>query len=84
MKMRNEKNPMSRYTDEDYAKMSIEDFEALLKNEYVRQKYARLAESNEPEPEPEFNSIEELDAYYHCIPFEDAVNNILKMCNSND
>lgn len=75
---------MLRYTYEEYAKMPIERFEVILEehNKYVRQKYARLAESNEPEPE--FNSIEELDAYYHCIPFEDAVNNIYKMFGFDD
>lgn len=86
--MRNRENigvsPLSRYTIEDCANMPVEEFDRLLREHgaYLRKKYAILSESNEPEPE--FNSIEELDAYYHCIPFEDAVNNIYKMFGFND
>ena len=81
MEKRNERDPMLRYTHEEYATMPIEDFEAILQehNKYVRQKYARLAESNEPEPE--FNSIEELMEYYDAIPMEDVINNVYNILN---
>ena len=77
-------NPLSRYTIEECANMPAEEFDRLLEehNEYLRKKYAILKESNEPEPE--FNSIEEADAYYHSIPFEEAVNNAYKMFGFDD
>ena len=77
-------DPLSRYTIEECANMPAEEFDRLLEehNEYLRKKYAILKESNEPEPE--FNSIEEARAYYHSIPFEEAVNNAYKMFGLDD
>ena len=84
MKNNREHRPLFDYSIEDCANMPIEEFDRLLEedNEYVERKYAIMNESNEPEPE--FNSIEEIDAYYHSIPFEDAVNNAYKMFGFDD
>lgn len=71
--------PLSRYTIEDCANMPIEKFEALLEanNEWVREHYAQLKESNKPRPK--FNTIEELDAYYNCRPLEEVLNKANEM-----
>lgn len=84
MKNNREHRPLFDYSIEDCANMPIEEFDRLLRedNEYLRQKYARLQESKKPRPT--FNSIEEADAYYHSIPFEDAVNNAYKMFGFDD
>ena len=84
MKNNREHRPLFDYSIEECANMPIEEFDRLLEedNEYVERKYAILNESNEPEPE--FNSIEEADAYYHSIPFEDAINNAYKMFDFDD
>ena len=72
-------SPLSRYTIEDCANMPVEEFDRLLEehNKYVERKYAILNESNEPEPE--FNSIEEIMEYYDAVPMEDVINNVYKM-----
>lgn len=77
-------NPLSKYTIEECANMSPEEFDALLEadNEYIRQKYAKLNESEESKPI--FNSIEELDAYYHCHSFEECINKGYSMFDIND
>ena len=58
-------------------KMSREEYCALIEesNEYVRKKYSQI---NEQEM-PRFSTIEELRAYYDCIPFDDFVNNTNKL-----
>lgn len=78
------KSPLSKYTIEECANMPLEDFYELLDahNEYVEQKYARLNENNEPEPE--FNSIEEIMEYYNAIPMEDVIKNAYKLFDLND
>ena len=78
------KSPLSKYTIEECANMSEEEFDAILEadNEYVRQKYEKKKASNEPRPT--FNSIEEADAYYHSIPFEDAIKNAYKLFDLDD
>lgn len=72
-------NPLSQYTIEECAKMSPEEFDALLEadNEYVRQKYAKSNEREESKPV--FNSIEEVIAYYDAIPLDEVLNNIDKL-----
>lgn len=81
--MKNRENigvsPLSRYTIEECANMSQEKFYRLLEEHgaYLRKKYAILNESNEPEPE--FNSIEEIMEYYDAVPMEDVINNAYKM-----
>ena len=75
MKNNREHRPLFDYSIEECANMPIEEFDRLLEedNEYVERKYAILNESNEPEPE--FNSIEEIRAYYHCKPLDEVINN---------
>ena len=79
-----EERPLSKYTIEECANMTHEEFIKLLKanNEYVRKKYEKKKASNEPRPT--FNSIEEADAYYHSIPFEDAIKNVYKLFDLDD
>ena len=79
-----EERPLSKYTIEECANISQEEFYELLEadNEYVRQKYEKKKASNEPRPT--FNSIEEADAYYHSIPFEDAIKNAYKLFDLDD
>ena len=54
--------------------MPAEGFDRLLDEHgaYLRKKYAILNENNEPEPE--FNSIEELMEYYDAVPMEEVIN----------
>lgn len=77
-------NPLSKYTIEECANMSPEEFDALLEadNEYIRQKYAKLNESEESKPI--FSSIEEVMEYYDAIPIDEVLNNMDKMFNIND
>lgn len=84
MGMKNMTDPLSRYTIEDCANMPAEEFDRLLEehNKYVEWKHAQLNESKKPRPT--FNSIEEADAYYHSIPFDEAVNNAYKMFGFDD
>ncbi|MBR5332532.1 MAG: hypothetical protein IKV32_04460 [Muribaculaceae bacterium] len=70
-------NPFFRYTSEERRNMTREEYCALLeeRNEYVRKKF----EESKYQEAPKFNTIEELRAYYDCIPFEEAVNNLNKL-----
>ena len=67
-------SPLSKYTIEECANMPAEEFDRLLDEHgaYLRKKYAILNENNEPEPE--FNSIEELMEYYDAVPMEEVIN----------
>ena len=71
--------PLSRYTQEEIDRMSIEEFEAILEadNAWVREHYAQLKESNRPSPK--FNTIEEFDAYYGCHSIEECFNKANEM-----
>lgn len=62
-------DPFFRYTIEELQNMSHEEFCAVIEesNEYVRKKHSRI---NEQEM-PRFNTIEELRAYYDCMPFDE-------------
>ena len=71
--------PLSRYTQEEIDRMSDDEFFALMEenNVWVRKHYAQLKESNKPTPE--FNTIEELRAYYNCRPLEEVLNKANEM-----
>ncbi|MBR1964660.1 MAG: hypothetical protein IKA19_08215 [Muribaculaceae bacterium] len=72
-------DPLFRYSDEELSNMTREEFCAILEqsNEYVRKKHSQI---NEEVP-PKFNTIEELRAYYKCMPLEEAVNKLNKLFN---
>lgn len=63
-------DPFFQYSDEERRNMTKEEYCAMLEehNEYVRKKYSQL---NEQVP-PKFNSVEELRAYYNCMPLDEA------------
>ena len=75
-------DPFFKYTIEEKSKMSQEEFCALMEehNEYVRKKHSKL---NEQEM-PKFNTIEELRAYYHCMPLDEAINKMDQLFNTDD
>ena len=79
-----EERPLAKYTIEECANMSEEEFDAILEadNEYVRQKYEKKKASNEPRPT--FNSIEEIMEYYNAIPMEDVIKNAYKLFDLDD
>ena len=79
-----EERPLSKYTIEECANMTHEEFIKLLKanNEYVRKKYEKRKASNEPRPT--FNSIEEIMEYYNAIPMEDVIKNAYKLFDLDD
>lgn len=66
-------DPLFKYTTEEKRNMTQEEFCALIResNEYVEKQFGKL---NEQKP-PKFNTIEELRAYYHCMPLDEAINN---------
>mgnify|MGYP003298974758 CR=1 FL=1 len=74
---RKDNNPFYRYTHEERKKMSWDEYCALIeeRNEFIRKKYSQINE----DVAPKFNTIEELRAYYNCIPFDEAVNNMNKL-----
>lgn len=79
-----EERPLAKYTIEECANISQEEFYELLEadNEYVRQKYEKKKASNEPRPT--FNSIEEARAYYHSRPLDEVVKNVYKLFDLDD
>lgn len=68
--------PLAKYTIEECSKMTHEEFEAILEadNEWVRRHYSKLNESDNNEEFHNFNSIEELRAYFHCKPLSEIIN----------
>ncbi|MBQ2046670.1 MAG: hypothetical protein II260_05720 [Muribaculaceae bacterium] len=70
-------DPFFKYTVEELKNMTHEEFCALLEesNEYVRKKW----KEEKDQETPHFNSIEELRAYYNCIPFDEAVKRMNKL-----
>ena len=70
-------DPFFKYTREERRNMTREEYCALLeeRNEYVRKKW----EEEKDQEAPHFNSIEELRAYYNCIPFDEAVKRMNKL-----
>ena len=80
MKEHNE-DPFFKYTLEEKSKMTREEFCALLResNEYVRKKHSQL---NEQKP-PRFNTVEELRAYYDCMPLDEAIKSIDSFIQNN-
>ena len=72
-------DPFFQYTDEERRNMSQEEYCALIEehNGYVRKKHSQL---NEQVP-PKFNTIEELRAYYHCMPLSEAENKLNELFN---
>lgn len=75
-------DPLFKYTTEEKRNMSREEYCALIEesNEYTRKQFGKLNEQKRPK----FNTIEELRAYYHCMPIEEAVNNLNKLFNPDD
>lgn len=75
-------DPFFRYTVDELQNMTHEEFCAVIEasNEYVRQKF----EQSKEQEAPRFNTIEELRAYYNCIPFDDFVNNANKLFDELD
>lgn len=67
-------DPFFKYSVEELQNMSREEFCAVIEesNEYVRKKYSQINE----QIIPKFNTIEELMAYYDCIPLDDMLNNL--------
>ncbi len=72
-------DPFFKYSLEELRNMTREEFCAIIEesNEYVRKKHSQI---NEEVP-PKFNTIEELRAYYKCIPLEEAINKLDKLFN---
>ncbi len=72
-------DPFFKYSLEELRNMTHEEFCAIIEesNEYVRKKHSQI---NEEVP-PKFNTIEELRAYYKCIPLEEAINKLDKLFN---
>lgn len=72
-------DPFFKYTRQERQNMSLDEWLLLLEesNKYVREKYKKLRESNFKTPQ--FNTIEELRAYYHCRPLDEAINNWNKL-----
>ena len=64
-------DPFFKYTREERRNMTREEYCALLeeRNEYVHKKW----EEEKDKETPHFNTIEELRAYYNCIPFDGVV-----------
>ena len=64
-------DPFFRYTSDELKNMTHEEFCAVIEesNEYVRKKW----EEEKDQEMPHFNTIEELRAYYNCIPFDEVV-----------
>ena len=75
-------DPFFRYTDEERMNMTREEYCALIEesNEYVRKKF----EQSKEQEAPRFNTIEELRAYYNCIPLDEAVKNMNKLFDELD
>ena len=75
-------DPFFKYTDEERMNMTREEYCALIdaSNDYVRKKF----EQSKGEKAPRFNTIEELRAYYNCIPFEEFVKNTNKLFDELD
>ena len=67
-------DPFFKYTDEERCNMTREEYCSLIEehNEYVRQKH-QFAQLHENEI-PKVNIIEELRAYYNCMPLDEAEN----------
>ena len=67
-------DPFFRYSKQERRKMTNEEYYALIEesNKYVRKKHSQINEQKTPQ----FNTIEELRAYYNCIPLEDVINKI--------
>lgn len=59
-----------QYTDEERRSMTREEYCSLIEehNKYVRKKHSQL---NEQVP-PIFNTVEDLRAYYNCLPLDEA------------
>ena len=70
-------DPFFRYTSDELKNMTHEEFCAVIEesNEYVRKKW----EEEKDQEMPHFNTIEELRAYYNCIPFDEAVKRMNKL-----
>lgn len=68
--------PLAKYTLEECSKMTLEEFEAILEadNEWVRRHYSKLNEGDNNEEVHNFNSLEELRAYFHCKPLSEVIN----------
>lgn len=75
--MEYEDDPLFMRSKEERMNMTIEEYCALLeeRNEYVRKKRNQI---NEQEA-PKFNTIEELRAYYKCMPLNEAENKLNKL-----
>ena len=74
-------DPFFRYTSDELKNMTHEEFCAVIEesNEYVRKKW----EEEKDQEMPHFNTIEEFRAYYHCIPFEEAVKKLEKLIDDH-
>ena len=80
MKEYNE-DPFFKYTLEEKCKMTREEFCALIKehNEYARKQHSLLKEQKPPR----FNTVEELRAYYDCMPLDEAIKSIDSIIKNN-
>ena len=69
-------DPFFRYSLEEKKNMTQEEFLSLIdeSNEYVLKKRSQINE----EVAPTFNTIEELRAYYKCMPLDEAVKRMEK------
>ena len=68
--MERSNDPFYKYSKEERMNMTREEYCALIemRNEYVRKKRSQINEQKSPQ----FNTIEELMAYYDCIPLYDV------------
>lgn len=70
-------DPFFRYSLDEKKKMTQEEFFALIEesNDYVLKAHSQINEG----VAPKFNTIEELRAYYNCIPLDEVLNNMDKL-----
>ena len=75
-------DPFYQYTSEERQNMTQEEYCALIEqhNEYVRKQFGKLNE----EEMPRFNTVEELRAYYHCMPLDEAINKMNRLFDTDD
>ncbi len=75
-------DPFFKYSIEEKRNMTQEEFCALIRehNEYARKQFGKL---NEQKP-PKFNTVEELRAYYNCMPLDEAINKMSQLFNLDD
>ena len=75
-------DPFFKCTDEEMRNMTHEEFCALIEehNEYARKQFRQLSEQEMPR----FNTVEDLRAYYNCMPLDEAINKMNQLFDTDD